>query len=70
MEQSKKVNPLIYGILIFGIVVIVAPMVVVFFTAFKSDMQIARSWFAPPESLYPVSYTHLVVCQETYFKQH
>lgn len=59
MEQSKKVNPLIYGILIFGIVVIVAPMVVVFFTAFKSDMQIARSWFAPPESLYLDNFSKL-----------
>lgn len=52
MKGSKVLRSLEYTLLIFGIVIIFIPMVVVVFTAFKSNMQIADNWFAPPTSFY------------------
>ncbi len=60
MQTAKKMqNGLIYAVLIFGIVLILAPMVVVLFTAFKDNLEIAENWFAPPSGLYLENFQRL-----------
>lgn len=66
MKGSKVLRSCEYTLLIFGAVIIFIPMVVVIFTAFKSNMQIAESWFAPPASLYLDNFKTLFAKNDIY----
>ena len=60
MQTARKVqNGLVYAVLVFGILLILAPMVVVLFTAFKDNLEIAENWFAPPSGLYLENFQRL-----------
>lgn len=50
MKESKSIRALQHFVLLVGVVVILIPMIVVVFTAFKTNMEIADNWFAPPTS--------------------
>lgn len=52
MNQRKILNAVKYGILVSGAVLIILPLVLVVMTAFKSNLQIAESWFSLPVPLY------------------
>ena len=52
MNQRKILNAVKYGILVSGSVLIFLPMILVVMTAFKSNLQIAESWFSLPVPLY------------------
>lgn len=52
MNQRKILNAVKYGILVSGSVLIFLPMILVIMTAFKSNLQIAESWFSLPVLLY------------------
>ena len=52
MNQRKILNAVKYGILVSGSVLIFLPMILVVMTAFKSNLQIAESWFSIPVLLY------------------
>ncbi|MFT4105201.1 MAG: carbohydrate ABC transporter permease [Lacrimispora sp.] len=52
MSQRKILNALKYVILLSGAVTIILPLILVVMTAFKSNLQIAESWFSLPVPLY------------------
>lgn len=66
MKDSKVLRSCEYILLVFGAIVIFIPMVVVVFTAFKSNMQIAENWFAPPTSFYLDNFKTLFAKNDIY----
>lgn len=52
MTLKKTIRTVSYGILVIGVVLILLPMGIVVITAFKSNAQIADSWFKLPVPLY------------------
>lgn len=65
--KGKALRPLIYVVLILGIVIILAPMVVVLFNAFKSNMEIATNYFSAPTSLSMENFQKLFVKNDIYY---
>lgn len=52
MKMKKKTNPLIYVFLILGLLMILFPLYLTVITAFKTQGEITKNFFAMPESLY------------------
>lgn len=52
MTLKKTIRTVSYGILVIGVVLILLPMGIVVITAFKSNAQIADSWFKLPVPIY------------------
>lgn len=52
MATRKFLKAIQYTILITGMILILLPLVLVFITAFKSNLQIADNWFSLPNPVY------------------
>lgn len=52
MNRRRLLQAIEYIILIFGVIMILLPMILVVITAFKSNLQIADNWFSLPIPLY------------------
>ncbi|QQO09301.1 carbohydrate ABC transporter permease [Breznakiella homolactica] len=61
MAAAKKrlLNISIYTVLILGILIIIVPMVIVLINAFKSNMEIAESYFSLPTGFYTKNFEQL-----------
>ena len=48
MNRRRLLQTFEYMVLIFGVIMILLPMILVVITAFKSNLQIADNWFSLP----------------------
>lgn len=67
--KTSKLKPSragIYGVLIFGILLILIPMAVVVSNAFKSNLEIAGSYFSLPSGLYMENFAKLFEKDDIY----